>query len=107
MSTNLACEFFEFEPNQWYCALQSDFCPVMAWDWREEDPTVAGPFDTFNIAYEHLRKNHANPGGYSRYDHAGFRKETIHAVMVESAAQARRRESEQQNTGLGVRRRPW
>ncbi len=107
MSTLLGCEFFEYEPSQWYYALQDDTCQIGAWDWREENPTVAGPFDTYEIAREHLREHYANPGGHSKYDHATFRKEPIHAIMVESAAQARRRESEQQNTGFGVRRRPW
>lgn len=69
MSTGLECEFVETQPDTWYYVLQDGDCPVSAWDWREY-ATAYGPFTTVEAAQEHLRRNHANPGGWSetRFD---------------------------------------
>lgn len=64
MSTGLECDFIEVEPAVWYYLLQDWSCPVGAWDWREF-ATAYGPFATYEEAHEHLRTNHANPGGHT------------------------------------------
>lgn len=58
MSTGADCKFIE-KVDGWYYWLQN-------WpygDWPEGQ--TYGPFLSFEIAHEHLRNNHANPGGYS------------------------------------------
>lgn len=71
MSTGLECEFFEPKRGDWYYALQDWSCPVGAWDWREY-ATCYGPFSTYEAACEHLRVNHANPGGHTVTDYNDF-----------------------------------
>ena len=68
MSTGLECEFVQWRDDQWFYVLQNWDCPVGAWDWREF-ATAYGPFPTFEQADEHLRLNHANPGGHYTYGH--------------------------------------
>lgn len=67
MSTGLECEFLWLQANgkpggEWFYILQDWDCPVGAWDWHEY-ATAFGPFDSEDAANEHLRRNHANPGG--------------------------------------------
>jgi hypothetical protein len=62
MSTGLECEFTEVEPGKWYYLLEDGFAPKNAWDWREYS-NAFGPFQTLEEAEDHLRRNHANPGG--------------------------------------------
>lgn len=62
MSTGLECEFIQWKPDEWYYVLQDWDCPVGAFDWREY-ATAYGPFKSEEKADEHLRNNHANPGG--------------------------------------------
>lgn len=64
MSTGLECYFMQVD-GRWYYVLQQGSCPVLAWDWREYADCF-GPFATFDEAYEHMGRNHANPGGYSK-----------------------------------------
>ena len=69
MSTGLECEFLWLQANgkpdgEWFYILQDWSCPAGAWDWHEY-ATAFGPFATYNAAHDHLRKNHANPGGHS------------------------------------------
>jgi hypothetical protein len=69
MSTGLECEFLWLQASgkpdgEWFYILQSWDCPVGAWDWHEY-ATAYGPFNSEDSAHEHLRANHANPGGYS------------------------------------------
>lgn len=63
MSTGLECAIIEVEPAVWWYLLEDGFAPKMAWDWREY-ANAYGPFGSEDEAYEHLRENHANPGGY-------------------------------------------
>lgn len=65
MSTGLNCELYETERG-WYYLLQDWSCPVGAWDWREY-ARAYGPFTSEEKAFEHLRENHANPGGSATY----------------------------------------
>ena len=71
MSTGLECDFYCHGGN-WYYTLQDGNCPVQCWDWREYSTTY-GPFPSYEVADEHLRNNHANPGGCSiiNYDEIG------------------------------------
>lgn len=64
MSSGRECELTEVRPNEWFYLLQSDFCSANAWDWREEDPYVGGPYPTEDACWEELGRRHANPGGY-------------------------------------------
>lgn len=64
MSTGLECCFVEVEPGSWFYVLQNWDCPAQTWDWREF-ATGYGPFESLEAAREHLRSNHANPGGHS------------------------------------------
>lgn len=63
MSTGLECEFVRTANDEWFYAIQNWDCPVLARDWREY-ATCYGPFVSEDSAHEHLRKNHANPGGW-------------------------------------------
>ena len=63
MSTNSECGIVEVRTNAWYYLLEDRHAPQNAWDWREHAQAY-GPFNTADAAVEHLRRNHANPGGY-------------------------------------------
>lgn len=62
MSTGCNCLFLQVEPQKWYYVLEDSSAPKNAWDWRENS-TAYGPFSTEDLADQHLRDNHANPGG--------------------------------------------
>lgn len=64
MSTGLECEIVNLNDGRSFYVLQNAFCPESAWDWREHEPTVGGPFPGQEAAEKHLRQNHANPGGH-------------------------------------------
>lgn len=57
MSTGLDCRFYEKEPRKWFYDLEK-------WS-RRDDYDTYGPFGTWREAYDHLGRNHANPGGFS------------------------------------------
>jgi hypothetical protein len=85
MSTGLECEFIEFKPDTWYYVLQDGSCPVQCWDWREF-ATAYGPFTSYERANQHLRDNHANPGGHSILEHKPeYRKDPVYARLVSEA----------------------
>ncbi len=99
MSINLECEFFEYRQGQWYYALQSETCSATAWDWREEDPTVAVPFSSEDVARDHLGSIHGNTGGSSVSLYADITAwigrlkpgtKTIYDALVKLAATQRR-----------------
>lgn len=62
MSTGLSCEFVETPEHDWFYYLEDWGAPTLAWDWREYC-TPYGPFGSLELAQQHLRDNHANPGG--------------------------------------------
>lgn len=69
MSTGLECEFLWLQANgkpdgEWFYILEEWDAPKNSWDWHEY-ATAFGPFPTEDAAQEHLRANHANPGGRS------------------------------------------
>jgi hypothetical protein len=64
MSTNSECALVEVAPGAWWYLLEDYNAPKNAWDWREHAQCF-GPFKTEDLALQHLRDNHANPGGYS------------------------------------------
>lgn len=64
MSTNSECLFIQVGIDQWFYVLEDYDAPRNAWDWREY-ATAYGPFKSEDEANEHLRDNHANPGGSS------------------------------------------
>lgn len=75
-STGANCFFIEWKPGEWYYVLENrgyeeDY--EEPWDWRE-NAAAYGPFKTFDAAHEHLRANHANPGGFSREEYREGRK---------------------------------
>jgi hypothetical protein len=63
MSTGLNCEIREVSPERWYYVLEDGNAPKDSWDWHEY-ATAYGPFGSYDAACEHLRRNHANPGGH-------------------------------------------
>lgn len=63
MSTNSNCEIIQVKPAEWYYILEHRHAPKDAWDWRVH-ASAYGPFESEDQAFEHLRKNHANPGGH-------------------------------------------
>lgn len=84
MSTGLECCFIEPEAGRWYYVLQSPFCPVGAFDWRE-DAECYGPFPSMERAETHLRRHHANPGGYSVSDQETFRMDPTWQRLIAGA----------------------
>lgn len=59
MSTGAECNFTEVEPGRWKYRLQR-------WPYGDNDEfDEFGPFAGFRQAYDHLGRNHANPGGFS------------------------------------------
>lgn len=64
MSTGCECEFLEVRKDQWYYILEHYNAPKNSWDWHEHADAY-GPFPSEDAAHEHLRENHANPGGSS------------------------------------------
>lgn len=91
MSTGFACTFTETKPGEWWYVLQNGDCPVGAWDWREF-ATAYGPFATCDLGSEHLRANHANPGGYSvsPYEEGREPDQTMQRLMDEAGERAKR-----------------
>ena len=63
MSTNSNCAFIEVAKGKWFYILEDFNAPKNAWDWRD-NATAYGPFIDFDKAHQHLRDNHANPGGF-------------------------------------------
>jgi hypothetical protein len=84
MSTNKACEIFEFQPAEWYYALEHDDAPEDAWDWREFSSTY-GPFTSYDGAFEHLGANHANPGGHNIVGHSEIKgsRQKVYQKLVD------------------------
>lgn len=62
MSTNSECLFIQVKPDQWFYVLEDYNAPKNAFDWRDYAQAY-GPFQTEELADDHLRKNHSNPGG--------------------------------------------
>lgn len=59
MSTGADCHFWEEKPGRWFYKLQR-------WPYGEwPDYDTFGPFRSEELAIDHLRGHHANPGGYS------------------------------------------
>jgi hypothetical protein len=69
VSTGFECHFVERKPNQWVYILQDWDCPVGVDNWQEY-ATTYGPFRSLEKAHEHLRVNHANPGGWSEFPYS-------------------------------------
>ncbi|MFY2658466.1 hypothetical protein ACOTC5_31170 [Achromobacter xylosoxidans] len=64
MSTNSECQIIQTKPDSWFYILEDRHAPQNACDWREH-ASAYGPFPSEDEACEHLRRNHANPGGHS------------------------------------------
>jgi hypothetical protein len=64
MSTNSNCLLLQVRTDQWFYVLEHRHAPQNAWDWREH-ASAYGPFSSEEEAIQHLRDNHANPGGSS------------------------------------------
>lgn len=63
MSTGLECAFVKLTTTgEWWYLLENWDSPKGACDWREY-ASAYGPFASEEEADEHLRQNHANPGG--------------------------------------------
>lgn len=82
MSTNSECLFFRHE-GKYYYLLEDYHAPQNAWDWRDH-ATCYGPFGTEDKAKEHLRDNHANPGGWTNSDG----EDTTDEVLINHAKAA-------------------
>lgn len=83
MSTNLECCFLERQPGQWFYLLESGW-DEDAFDWREE-ADVYGPFDSQEKAYEHLRDNHPNPGGFWVMDNTLYKEDAVYMRKLDGA----------------------
>ena len=92
MSTGLECDIIERNTGEWYYILQNWDCPAHCWDWREY-ATAYGPFATEEGAEDHLRRNHANPGGYSVYSVSGATKDAVLEGLFDKAIAPSRRHS--------------
>lgn len=66
MSSGLNCDFVQAETEKWYYVLEDYNAPKHSWDWHAH-AQACGPFLTEDVANEHLRNNHSNPGGSSTY----------------------------------------
>lgn len=84
MSTGYECNFIEPEPGRWYYVLQRGDCPVGAWDWREY-ANCFGPFASYEAADDHLRANHANPGGGTIINHERYRPGDVWDKLIAEA----------------------
>lgn len=84
MSTGLNCEFIEPVQGKWFYILQDSFAPKIEWDWREH-ATCYGPFDSEEMANEHLRNNHANPGGSFTMGHDAFQLDETYLRLIVKA----------------------
>lgn len=83
MSSGLGCDFIETETGEHFYILQDYSCPAGAWDWHEY-ATCFGPFTSDNDADQHLRDNHANPGGSSGYTYQTGSDNTIDNLIAEA-----------------------
>lgn len=81
MSTNSECEFIEVQPGIWYYVLEDMMAPKNAFDWREFAQAY-GPFYTFEQADQHLRRNHANPGGHTVTEHDTFHRDEVFDRLI-------------------------
>jgi len=91
MSTNSECQFIERNPGKWFYVLEDYNAPKNAWDWKE-NATAYGPFSSEEKAYEHLRDNHANPGGHSVVDnteHSQFKEGEVLKKLLDTAMKGR------------------
>lgn len=68
MSSGLECDIVGLSDGRWFYILQSYGCPAGAWDWRDHDPSVGGPFASADAAHAGLSRRHANPGGYNQFE---------------------------------------
>lgn len=99
MSSGLECEFYGESDTAWFYVLQDYDCPVGAWDWREV-ATAYGPFGSYEQAQEHLRNNHANPGGHSFYRPGTFRvDDTLAKLFSEARAENERQARDDRRWG--------
>lgn len=102
MSTGLECNFYGVTDTEWYYLLQHGSCPVQCWDWREY-ATAYGPFESYEVAREHLSDNHANPGGHSTYHPGEFKQDGLLEALFQEARDERRHELERQHQRRGHR----
>lgn len=85
MSTGLECQFVKVaSTEQWFYLLERWNAPRCAWDWREFADAY-GPFDSYGEACEHLRDNHANPGGHSIDERADPQTDPVLARLIQEA----------------------
>lgn len=68
MSSGRECDIVGLSDGRWFYILQAWSCPAGAWDWRDHDPSVGGPFVSADAANAGLSRRHANPGGYSQFE---------------------------------------
>jgi hypothetical protein len=90
MSTGLNCNLYERKPGEWYYLLERWDSPKGGWDWREY-ATAYGPFGTEDEAYDHLRDNHANPGGSCVERYGTFQEDAVLTRAFAAAPENTRR----------------
>lgn len=93
MSTGCECSFTEVEPNKWWYVLENYDAPKNSRDWRDHAQAY-GPFETMDIAHEHLHRNHANPGGFSHLSYNPENPYTPDEIMIRLMKEAAEREAE-------------
>ena len=90
MSTNSECLFVERTAGQWFYILEDYNAPKNAWDWRE-NASAYGPFPSEEAADEHLRDNHANPGGSSTDPVGSYTEDATLKELLDKATPPGRR----------------
>jgi len=98
MSTGLNCEFVEPKSGEWYYILEDWNAPKQAWDWRDF-ATAYGPFASEEEANEHLRENHANPGGAEITSHDIYAEDETYLKLFQEAAERAVKEASRRSVG--------
>jgi hypothetical protein len=84
MSTGANCEFLKLKTGEWFYVLADWDCPRQAFDWYDY-ATAYGPFGAEEQAKQHLRDNHANPGGWNVEKDVEVKPGSTLAELIERA----------------------
>ena len=87
MSTGLSCQFVSPKDGEWYYILEQVSAPKCSWDWKEYADCY-GKFDSFEKAYEHLKRYQANPGGFNTVRPENFEDGPVYRELFEKASKS-------------------
>ena len=92
MSSGLECAFVKLTTTgEWWYMLENWDSPKGASDWREY-ANAYGPFTSEEEADEHLRANHANPGGSSTDD--AYEPDDVMLRLIQEAGERQKAQDE-------------